>query len=49
MKKIYMATIILLVIVVLSACLAGPNPMEKESNEKKAIQALPGKPALIIG
>ena len=34
MKKIYMATIILLVIVVLSACVAGPNPMEKESNEK---------------
>ena len=34
MKKIYMGTIILLVIVFLSACLAGPNPMEKKSDEK---------------
>lgn len=34
MKKIYMGTIIFLVIVFLSACLAGPNPMEKKSNEE---------------
>ncbi|MCK4836547.1 MAG: hypothetical protein KAT17_07910 [Candidatus Aminicenantes bacterium] len=34
MNKIYLGAIIFLVIVVLSACLAGPNPMEKKSNEE---------------
>ena len=34
MKNVYKGTIILLVIVFLSACLAGPNPMEKKSNEE---------------
>jgi ABC-type multidrug transport system permease subunit len=34
MKRIYLCVIILLLIGILSACLAGPNPMEKKSNKE---------------
>lgn len=34
MRKFYMIVIVLLLMVFLSACLAGPNPMEKNANEE---------------
>jgi hypothetical protein len=37
MRRFYMTAIILLAIVFLSACLAGPNPMEKKANEEGKI------------
>jgi hypothetical protein len=34
MKKMILGAVILLLVVFLTACLAGPNPMEKKSNEE---------------
>ena len=34
MNKTYLGVIVFLIVVLLSACLAGPNPMEKKSDDK---------------
>ena len=34
MNKIYLGAVIIFIVVFLSACLAGPNPMEKRANQE---------------
>jgi hypothetical protein len=34
MNRFYLGTVVLLMVVFLSGCLAGPNPMEKKANQE---------------